>query len=195
MLLIRTILFYANLILTTILGGLTVVIIGFFQRFSDFSYYRVMLPWMNNVLFFGGVKVILQGVENIAGRGPFIVVGNHQSHVDIPAVMGHLPLKMTVIAKKELFRIPFFGQAMRAFGILSIDRSNRRKSIETLNQAAAILKEQELSVLAFPEGTRSENGEISPFKKGPFMLAINSGIPILPVSIKGTYAILPKGQL
>ena len=123
------------------------------------------------------------------------MVGNHQSHVDIPAVMGHLPLKMTVIAKKELFRIPFFGQAMRAFGILSIDRSNRRKSIETLNQAAAILKEQELSVLAFPEGTRSENGEISPFKKGPFMLAINSGIPILPVSIKGTYAILPKGQL
>ncbi len=109
--------------------------------------------------------------------------------------MAHLPLKLTIIAKKELFKIPIFGHGMRAFGILEIDRTNRAKAIETLNQAAAILKDEKVSILTFPEGTRSTDGQLRSFKKGPFMLAINTKIPIVPISIKGTFPILPKGQL
>ena len=98
----------------------------------------------------------------------YILVSNHQSHADIPVLVVHMPLHMSIIAKKELFKIPFFGQGMRAIGIIEIDRSNRTKAVASLKKAEQIIRDEKLSILAFPEGTRSDNGTLLPFKKGPF---------------------------
>ncbi|MEJ2537274.1 MAG: lysophospholipid acyltransferase family protein [Calditrichia bacterium] len=106
-----------------------------------------------------------------------------------------LPVPLRIIAKKELFKIPFLGWGMKGVGMLSIDRSNRKKSIDTLKEAEEIIKTHVLSILAFPEGTRSDDGKIHPFKKGPFILAINTGLPLLPVSVSGTRKITPKGKI
>ena len=191
---LRALLSYLVLGVTTVLGGIAVIIIGLFQSYSPISY-GIARTWSRILLWVAGIRVTVEGAEHIEGAGPYVVVSNHQSHTDIPVLLYHIPLHLTIIAKKELFRIPIFGQGMRGLGILSIDRSNRRKSIETLNRAGEILRLRKISVLAFPEGTRSMDGAIHPFKKGPFMLALTSGIPILPVTVEGTFPILPKGKL
>ena len=115
--------------------------------------------------------------------------------MDIPVTVVALALSIRIIAKRELFKIPIFGWGMRAGGIIEIDRSNHKKALETLQKAEEIIKSNKLSILAFPEGTRSVNGKIHPFKKGPVILAINTGLPVLPVSISGTRKILPKGKI
>jgi 1-acyl-sn-glycerol-3-phosphate acyltransferase len=137
----------------------------------------------------------VSGLEQLDTSRSYVIISNHQSQMDIPVLVANLPLKLTIIAKKELFKIPIFAQGMRAFGILEIDRSNRSRAIETLNIAAQVIRKEKISVLAFPEGTRSKDGRLQPFKKGPFVLATNHQIPILPVTVTGTFPILPKGKL
>lgn len=191
---IRMILFIINLGITTVFGGIAVIVIGFFQKYSQFSYQVIARAWARIIVFIAGSRVRVRGQEHIDSKQPYIAVCNHQSNMDIPIVIRYLPLRMTIIAKKELFAIPIFGQAMRAVGILEIDRSNRHKAMTTLKIARQVMEERRISVLAFPEGTRSRDGEIKPFKKGPFMLALESGVPLLPVTIKGTFPILPAGK-
>lgn len=141
------------------------------------------------------MKVEISGKENIKPNTSYMVICNHQSHMDIPVLVYHLPLRLTFMAKKELFKIPFFGWGMQAAGILKIDRSNQQKAIQTLKKAERIITDNNFSVMAFPEGTRSNDGEIHAFKKGSFVMAMNTGLPVLPVSIRGTYDILPKKKL
>ena len=154
-----------------------------------------MLFWSKIILIFAGVKVQISGKENIETDNSYIVVSNHQSFMDIPILDACLPLYLTFITKKELFKIPIFGWGLSAAGMLKIDRSDRSRSIKTLNEAEKTIFKNGLSVLAFPEGTRSKDGEIHSFKRGPFVMAINSGIPILPVSVKGTFDIKSKKNL
>lgn len=154
-----------------------------------------MKLWSRISLLAAGVRMKISGLENIQPNTSYIVVANHQSHMDIPVATAALPLNLRIISKKELFRIPVFGWGMRAVGILKIDRFNQKKSFETLKTAEKIVRTHQLSILAFPEGTRSPDGNIHSFKKGPFILAINSGLSILPVSISGTRKILPKEKL
>jgi 1-acyl-sn-glycerol-3-phosphate acyltransferase len=118
---------------------------------------------------------------------------NHQSNFDIPVLLGHLTVQFRWLAKKELFKIPIFGHAMRNVGYISIDRSDRQSAFESLKVAAEKIKSG-VSVLIFPEGTRSRDGKIRPFKKGGFVMAIDSGVPIVPVVITGTRSIMPKGR-
>lgn len=191
---LRTIFFWLNVLIFTTLGAIGTIIIGFFQRQSRWSYRNILQVWARVLMWAAGAKMRVEGLENIDPNRAYIVVSNHQSLMDIPALVAALPLHLTIVAKKELFKIPIFAQGMRGFGILEIDRSNREKAIETLKQAAQIALDKNISILAFPEGTRT-NGKLRPFKKGPFMLALDAHLPILPVSVIGTYDISPQRSM
>jgi 1-acyl-sn-glycerol-3-phosphate acyltransferase len=112
-------------------------------------------------------------------------MSNHQSLLDIPVLAVSVPGSVRFVAKKELFRVPVWGPAMRAARIISIDRQNRRSAIDSLRDAAQVLREG-IHIWIAPEGTRSLDGKIGPLKKGGFMLALDTGTPILPMTISGT---------
>ena len=124
---------------------------------------------------------------------PIVVVANHQSNLDIPLILGHLGKPVGFIAKKEMESWPIIGTWMKYIHCLFLDRSDARKAVETMRAAVEQIKTG-ASVMIFPEGTRSETGEIGEFKKGSFKLALDSGVKILPVAIKGTYDVWKKGE-
>ena len=141
-----------------------------------------------------GVKVKVEGMENLKEEGPYIFMSNHQGSYDIFALLGHLPFQFKWLAKKELFSIPFFGWTMAAAGYISIDRKGTRETVEAMNEAAQKIRDG-MSVVIFPEGSRSPDGSIQPFKKGGFTLAIKSKVPIVPIAIVGSREIMPKDRL
>jgi len=150
--------------------------------------------WGRIVCRIAGVKVRIVGAENLAADQTYIFAGNHASQFDIFSFQGYFPHDFRWIAKKELFRIPFFGPAMRRAGIIAIDRSHGREALKSLNQAARQIAAG-TSVLIFPEGTRSADGKLQPFKTGAITLAIKAGVPVVPIGFSGTHDILPKGKL
>jgi 1-acyl-sn-glycerol-3-phosphate acyltransferase len=150
--------------------------------------------WGKIALLVNRVKVRVEGIEHLKGEGPYIFMSNHQGTYDIFALLGHLPFQFRWLAKKELFSIPFFGWVMAAAGYVSVDREGTRKTVEAMNEAAQKIREG-MSVVIFPEGSRSPDGSIQPFKKGGFTLAIKSKVPIIPISIIGSREIMPKGKL
>jgi len=135
-----------------------------------------------------GVRVRIRGQERL-GRGPYMFTPNHTSHFDIAALLGWLPGNNRFAAKKEMFDEPVLGLVLKTLGMIPIDRENPLEAIQMLNQ----LKADDYSTIIFPEGTRSRDGNLLPFKKGPFIAAIHLGIPVVPVVIKGTQQIMPKG--
>jgi 1-acyl-sn-glycerol-3-phosphate acyltransferase len=136
-----------------------------------------------------GVRVHVHGLEHLQGPGPFIFAPNHQSNFDIAALLGYLPGQNRFIAKKELFSEPVLGTVLRTMGMIPVDRDNPLEAIDLLNEAAA----GGSSLIIFPEGTRSRDGQLLPFKKGPFIAAIHLKLPIVPVVCFGTSGIMPKG--
>ena len=136
-----------------------------------------------------GVEVVVRGAVHVAEGGPFVFTPNHQSHFDIVALLGHLPGHGRFAAKKEIFREPILGAAMRAMGMLPVDREDPSQSLDVLNECVAAGN----SMVIFPEGTRSPDGSLLPFKKGAFVAAIEIGAPVVPVVLKGSRAIMPKG--
>ncbi|RMI12562.1 MAG: 1-acyl-sn-glycerol-3-phosphate acyltransferase [Calditrichaeota bacterium] len=192
---IRTLWFMLTTVVATCVGTAIVVVIGLFKRYSRFAHRYIVQGWAKLLIRASGTRMRVEGLENIDPDRSYIVVSNHQSLMDIPILLAALPMQMTIVAKKELFRIPVFAQGMKAVGILKIDRGNRAQALETLNRAAEVIRQYGLSVLTFPEGTRTRDGRLQRFKKGPFVLAINTGMPILPVTINGSFPIMPKGSL
>ncbi len=150
--------------------------------------------WGKLILFAGGVRVKVEGLENIAPGKPYIFAANHQSQFDIFTMQGCFDFDFRWLAKKELFQIPLFGRAMHLAGYISIDRSHGREALKSLKEAAERIASG-TSVILFPEGTRSLDGKLHPFKTGGMVLAIKSGVPLVPVGISGTFHILPKGKL
>lgn len=150
--------------------------------------------WAKIQLLASGVRVKVKGLEYLGKKAPFIYMANHQSAYDIFALLSCLPIQFRWIAKKELFAIPVLGWGMRAANYISIDRSGRRKALESIERAANKIKGG-VSVVIFPEGTRSRDGSIQPFKRGGFTLALKSGVPIIPIAIKGSSDVMPRGSL
>jgi len=136
-----------------------------------------------------GVEVSVAGLDEIATGGPFIFTPNHQSHFDIVALLGFLPGDNRFAAKTDLFADPILGPVLRTLGMVPIDRDQPLDAIRNL----VALKERPCSVIIFPEGTRSEDGQLLPFKKGPFVAAIELGVPVVPITIRGSAAVMPKG--
>lgn len=137
-----------------------------------------------------GVDVTLHGLEHVRDRGPVIYAPNHQSHLDILVLLGHLPGVTRFAAKRELWRHPVVGAVLDTLGMIPIDRSAPEHAIESLNAAARDAH----SIVIFPEGTRSRDGRLGEFKKGAFVLAIASGLPIVPVCCRGTRRLMPRGS-
>jgi 1-acyl-sn-glycerol-3-phosphate acyltransferase len=133
--------------------------------------------------------VHVRGLEHL-GAGPYIFAPNHQSHFDIAALLGYLPGSNRFAAKREMFDEPILGAVLRTMGMIPIDRNDPLAAMDQLNQ----LKLDGSSVIIFPEGTRSRDGALLPFKKGPFVAAIMLGVPVVPVVCKGTTRIMPKGK-
>ena len=118
-------------------------------------------------------------------------MSNHVSNLDPPVLIPVIPGRCSVLVKKELFRIPILGTGMKVADLVPVDRSNREAAIESVNAAVQVLQ-QGLHMVIFPEGTRSEDGRLLPFKKGPFHLAMESGVPVIPVTLLGTFESWPK---
>jgi len=178
---------------------LMTVLFGILAIFASFVDIKGRLPhkvagiWARSILAASPVDVTVRGLSNIDPAKSYVYMSNHQSNYDIPVLLGHLPVQFRWLAKVELFRIPLFGYAMKRAGYICIDRSNRESAFESLNMAAGIIRNG-VSVMIFPEGTRRRDGNIGSFKKGGFVLAIESGVPILPIIIRGTFSVMPKSR-
>ena len=193
-----------NLLHSTILLTLDVVataffavmaaIISYFAAGGENTTHKVASLWGKTLLRISGVTVEVTGQENIPPNTPLIFMANHQSNFDILALLACISVQFRWISKKEVFYIPVMGHAMKRAGYISIDRENHVKSILDLDEAAQKIKNGK-SLMTFPEGTRSRDGKIRPFKKGMFYLAIKSGVPIIPLSIRGSRAIMPSKSL
>lgn len=147
--------------------------------------------WARFGLALNNTPAELRGAEHLPD-GPFILMSNHQSNFDILALIATVPRRIYWIAKKELFNIPIFGSSMRRGGYIPLDRSDGRKALKSMENAAAIIR-QGSSVVMFPEGTRSRDGQLLPFKRGGFMLAARAGVPVIPVTINGSGRVNPSG--
>jgi 1-acyl-sn-glycerol-3-phosphate acyltransferase len=156
--------------------------------------YKVGRIWAKCILAASNIKVTVKGFSNLNRTGSFIYMPNHVSNFDIPVLQAYLPVQFRWLAKAELFKIPIFGYAMKRAGYISINRFDRKAAIQSLNKAAEIIRNG-TSVIIFPEGTRSQNQNIQSFKKGGFVLAVDSGVPIIPVIIHGTWSIMQKKQI
>ena len=154
--------------------------------------YRVGLWGARMALWLAGVRLDVRGLEKIPGEGAKVFMSYHQSNCDPPALLVVLP-RVRCIAKREFFRVPILGAGMRVCRFIPLERQNRERAIAAVEQAVDALKAGH-SFLAFPEGTRSPDGRLQPFKKGVFVMAIKAGVPIVPVSISGATAIMPKGK-
>ena len=142
-----------------------------------------------------GARVRLHGAENLPPPGtPVVYMANHQSYMDIPALFGYLPVQFRIIAKESLFKVPFMGWHLTRAGNIPINRTNRREAMRSIKEAVKRIQEG-TSVVVFPEGTRSRTGILQELKAGSFKLAVQAGVPIVPITIVGTCKILKKDSL
>ena len=189
---IQTLIIVLWTFLATVVIATIVIICSFFSRTGNGPHLLARF-WANSILWVSRVKVTVIGTKKLDPERSYIYMPNHQSNADIPLLLGKLPVQFRWLAKAELFKIPIFGRAMRGVGYISIDRSNRKSAFKSLERAARTIRNG-TSVLIFPEGTRSRDGHLLPFKKGGFVLAVDSGVPIVPIIIRGTGDIVPKGH-
>jgi 1-acyl-sn-glycerol-3-phosphate acyltransferase len=140
------------------------------------------------------LNVRVHGAERLRAGESYVFLSTHQSWMDIPVMLGYLPAQLRIAAKREVFQIPFLGWHMRRSGQIPINRGSTAESIETLRRAARLLGGG-VSAFLFPEGTRTRDGSLQPLKKGGFWLALESGLPVVPVTITGTRSAMPRGSM
>ncbi len=156
--------------------------------------FKLMRIAGKSMLWISRVKVYIDGIENIKKEDAQILASNHISQFDIVVLTAIAPVNIGWVAKKELFIIPFLGWLMRANGHIAIDRSSGKKAIKSINEAAEKVKNG-ANIVIFPEGTRSRDGNLLPFKKGVFHLCTRTGVPLIPIYILGTYDVLNPNSL
>jgi len=170
---------------------------GLFLRLLDPSGDRVLdlaRAWSGWVTSFAGVKIEVDNRAKLVADQPYVFVANHASSLDIWAMFLVIPRRMRMIAKKQLARIPLFGWGMWAGRFIFIDRQNGVAARRSIDLAGERIHNGE-SVLLFPEGTRTRDGSLGPFKKGSFHLAVKAGVPIVPVALRGTRELMPRGSI
>jgi 1-acyl-sn-glycerol-3-phosphate acyltransferase len=150
--------------------------------------------WSRRLVELARVRLTVSGLEDVDLARRYILMSNHASHFDVPMIFQAYPKPVRMVAKKELFAIPVFGSAMRAAGFPEVDRGNRARAIEALERGSSLFS-QGISLWIAPEGTRSRDGALQPFKKGGFVLALERQIPVLPIGIVGTRDILAPGSV
>jgi len=164
-----------------------------FARHSPWVTFWASRVWSPALLWAGGAKLSVEGLENIPQNQAIVFVSNHQSTIDIPVLFSVLPLNLRFVAKHVLGYVPFLGWYLRLSRFILINRSDRKKAMQQLERAAQQIRAG-TSIVVFPEGTRSQTTEILPFKKGAFTLALKAGVPICPIAIEGSGRLMPKNS-
>jgi 1-acyl-sn-glycerol-3-phosphate acyltransferase len=161
---------------------------------KDENYIYKPIGWFVRLgLAMVGVKVDVKGLEHLDPAQPYIFTPNHQSFIEVPLFVTYLGRNPGYLAKKEVFKYPVFGPGIRMMGVIPVDRSNSPAAVESAKQATRNIRRGK-SFMVYPEGTRSKDGTLLPFKKGAFMMAIEAGVPIVPVTVSGATKIMPKGE-
>jgi len=189
----RNISIILGIILVTVFMAVIAILVSFVTAGGETAH-KVGRIWAKCILALSNIRVTVKGLSNLKPSRSYIYMANHMSNFDIPVLQAYLPVQFRWLAKAELYKIPIFGYAMKRAGYISIDRSDRKSAIESLNKAVKIIRDS-VSVIIFPEGTRSRTNNVQPFKKGGFFLAVDSGVPIIPIIIHGTGRIMPKKQM
>lgn len=177
----------------TVIWGAIGTVLGAVDR-SGNAVIWVGRNWISWILAGCGIRVVPEGVDELDPNDPAVFMSNHQSVIDIAALVHTIPFTFRFVAKRELTRIPLFGWAVALGGHVIIDRGNRPKAMRSLEEAARQIAGG-THVIMYPEGTRSPTGQLQAFKKGGFHLAIAAQVPIIPVTVSGTQRITPKHSL
>jgi 1-acyl-sn-glycerol-3-phosphate acyltransferase len=179
--------------LATVPATLATILVGLFDPYGKHVYWIFRL-WAWIILVLGGISVRVDGIDRLKPHERYLFMVNHQSNVDIPVLVRSISgFQLRWIAKKELFRIPLFGWAMRAAKHIAVDRADSAGARAVLKKAALGMANG-ISLVVFPEGTRSPDARLLPFKRGGFWLAAKNNVPIVPVTITGSHKLLPKGE-
>lgn len=190
----RTALTLITGVMATVAAAISVVIISRLSPTSPLVD-RVARWWGQAWLTASGTGLTVRGLEHVDPNRSYMVVANHQSYMDVFATFVGLPIPIRFLAKTELFRIPLLASGMRAIGIIEVDRNARSAIRDFVNEGTKRLVAAGRSVIIFPEGTRSHDGELLQFKKGAFTMAVGAGLPVLPVTLRGTGAAWPADSL
>ena len=182
-----------------IFWGVSILIVGPVMMIHAFltgnilPLYRVGMKLGMTGVRVAGIKIEVRGLENLQPSRSYIFMSNHASNLDPPVFVPNIPGRCSVLLKKEVLRVPIFGKVLKMAEMVPVDRHNREAAIESVHAAAAVLR-RGLNMVIFPEGTRSRDGRLLPFKKGPFHLAMEANVPVVPVTLLGTYECWPKGR-
>ncbi len=190
---LRTLLFFFIVFPVMFFGILFALLLNIFDP-SGSGFHKIAAWWGRFSARLFGISIEVTGSENYNPEQNYLVISNHAGMADIPLLLGTMNLDLRFLAKEELGRIPLFGRALRQAGYVMIKRGQNREALKSLYKAAEVLKSGK-SIHIFPEGTRSQNGELLPFKRGAFLIAQKGGAPILPVTIIGSHLITPKKSL
>ncbi len=182
------------LVVATIGCALPAIAVTLLSRRGSDAVVRAGKIWSRILLAAVGARLTLRHPERAREHHPCVFIANHQSMIDVWAMFAVIPPSTRFVAKRELFRIPVFGWALSCSGFVPIDRDNRAEAIRSLRAAAEQIRAGR-SVVLYPEGTRSRDGRLRPFKKGAFHLALQARVPIVPVVITGSHAVLPPRSL
>ena len=181
------------LVMTAVVATSITIVALLVPRWSNFLVYAGRF-WVWSLLTAAGIRVTYHGREHAQEHDPCVFIANHQSAVDVVVMLRVVPPSTRFVAKQELFSVPVFGWALAASGCVPIDRGNRTEAIRSLSVAARQIRDGR-SVVLFPEGSRSRDGSLGPFKKGAFHLGVQAGVPVVPVAIIGSFDIFPPGSL
>jgi 1-acyl-sn-glycerol-3-phosphate acyltransferase len=190
---LRAYLFLLFFIPWTFLCALSAIVFTFIDP-GGRAYHRHARLWSRLALLVAGVRVAVEGAELVPRDQPLIFMGNHQGNFDTLALFLAIPRRFSWLAKEELFRVPVFGHSMRRAGYIPLNRGDGREALKSLEAAAAAVRAG-ASIVIFPEGTRTPDGHLLPFKKGGFLLAAKAGVPIVPFTINGSRSINPRNRL
>lgn len=180
------------IVLATIILGTAALFVSFFEH-SGRVQIRIARRWSRVLLLVSSVKVQLSGIERIVPTGSYVFASNHLSYMDTPVALANIPVEFRFLAKKGLFKIPFLGYHLARAGHIPVPREDPRAAVKTLSIAAQAVRDRGISLLIFPEGGRSKDGQLHEFKEGAAYIAIKAGVPIVPVALVGTQEVLPFG--
>jgi 1-acyl-sn-glycerol-3-phosphate acyltransferase len=180
-------------ILSTILCGCVSIAVSLFDS-SGNKTLSIARFWARTLLWFAGVRVEVEGLEKIDRQGHYVFCGNHLSYMDTPVVLTHIPVQFRFLAKSGLFQIPFLGTHLAHAGHVPVARDDPRGAVKTMTHAAEILHQRAVSLLIFPEGGRSADGQLQPFKEGAAYIAIRAQVPLVPIALVGTREVLAMGS-
>ena len=189
----RSIWIILNIVISVGIISIPILFLGWFDK-NKILTGKLTRLWARWIVWSAGIDYEIIGLKNIQQDKQYIFMCNHESALDILFGIACLPCNIIFLAKKELFRIPVFGWALLAAGSITIDRKNPESAKKSIDNAVRTFKESTFSTIIYPEGTRSDTGELLPFKKGGFILAIRSKLPLVPFTILGAGNILPKGS-